>query len=513
MCGISAILEQAACDSAGDSHVQREADLLVMLGKIRDRGDPERFGEILIGDYFAIGTNRLAIVDRDNARQPCSDAARRVHVVFNGEIYNHGELREELLALGHVFRTTSDTEVITSAYIAWGPDFIKKLDGIFAFVVVDERKREFLAARDHIGIKPLYYAQKDGRWFFASEQKSILPYCRNVVAMPPGSYLDNGVSIVNYFNVDELTLVNPATQENEAVTRLQRLLRDAVYKQVKTDLPIAVMFSGGIDSSIILHLARQYHPNVTAITVGLRGAADVAVAQRYCSEHRINHIVRHIEEADLIEAIPKAVYGGEFFECIDIIDTCIAYFGYREAWSNGFKVALCGEGSDEIFAGYDLFRQHPSPFDLMRYRVRNLHRTDLQRVDRASMMNSVEARVPFLDRDLLTFAYTLPMDLKLRGETEKWILREAFRDVLPDYIVNRPKVRMPDGSGVKNTLMDYAGQRCDGGLNINDNIEVDSPQAAYFLWRYLDAGFPPPKERHRRLGFDYYESGYFRFVS
>ncbi|MDJ1134670.1 asparagine synthase C-terminal domain-containing protein [Streptomyces iconiensis] len=207
------------------------------------------------------------------------------------------------------------------------------------------------------------------------------------------------------------------------------------------------------------------------------------------------------------------VYGAEFFEAIDVMDTCVGYFAFRLAKRHGFKLALCGEGSDEVMAGYDLFRTHKDPSDLMRYRVRNLHRTDLQRVDRSSMMHSIETRVPFMDRHLLEFTYAVPMSLKLRNGQEKWLLRQAFRDQLPGYLINRPKVRMPDGSGLKTTLVNYARQQDDIAPDLGKELDIDTPEGAFFLQKYLEAGFRVPSERFKRRGYDYSDNGYFEFVS
>ena len=150
----------------------------------------------------------------------------------------------------------------------------------------------------------------------------------------------------------------------------------------------------------------------------------------------------------------------------------------------------------------------------MRYRVGNLHRTDVQRVDRASMLNRVEARVPFLDTEFLRFAYHLPPSLKLRAGTAKWVLREAFRGELPDYILDRPKVRMPDGTGLHRRLHDYAAkQQTCLHPSLGSRLGVENAQQAYFLQTYLDAGLPVPHERFRRPGLDYNTDGYFRFVT
>ncbi|MEV4221985.1 asparagine synthase (glutamine-hydrolyzing) [Nonomuraea sp. NPDC049725] len=509
MCGIAAIIDPRVV--AEDAHrlAARDRELIAMLAKIWHRGDPECFAERRSEVGAALGANRLAIVDREHAQQPQSDQHGRIWVAYNGELYGFQDVRRELERLGHRFRTTSDTEVIAQAYAEWGPDMLGRFNGMFAFVVFDSERRTFLAARDHVGMKPLYYVVSDGVYRFASEQKCLLGVPGEIRTLPPGSYLtERGVT--RYHQLDDTPCDLP---ERDMVARYRELFDDAVRRQVDTDLPVAVTFSGGIDSAAVLASARLHHPAVTALTIGFEGAADIEVARRYCQEHDIPHVVAHLNRDALVDIIPDIVYGAEFFEAIDVMDTCVGYFAFELAKRHGFKLALCGEGSDEVMAGYDLFRHHHDPVDLMRYRVANLHRTDLQRVDRSSMMNSVETRVPFMDRHLLEFAYSVPMEMKLRGGVDKWLLREAFKDRLPAYITNRPKIRMPDGSGMKNTLVEYARAQDVEDDTLAKSIGIDSREGAYFLERYLEAGFPMPAERFKRAGYDYSPNGYFEFVS
>lgn len=509
MCGIAGIIEPGIREEPAPDTARRADELLVMLERIRYRGDAERFAEHRSEAGVAMGTNRLAIVDRPNGQQPLVSEDGNVWLAYNGELYGFLPLRQELEGRGHRFDTGSDTEVVLRAYLEWGKGCVERLDGMFAFVVYDRRDGTVLAARDHIGIKPLYYTCRDGVYSFASEQKCLVTAGGEIQTVLPGTYLKDG-STVRYFRLGGAA---PELSEGEVVRRYRELFDAAVRKQVQTDLPVAVMFSGGIDSAAVLAAARRFHPNVTAFTVGIEGAADIDVARRYCRENGIPHVVTYFTREDLISVLPEVVYASEFFESIDVMDACVAYFAYRSARQSGFKVALCGEGSDEVLAGYDLFKDHDDPYALMAYRVQNLHRTDLQRVDRSSMMNSVETRVPFLDRDLLQFSYSVPMHLKLRDGSEKWVLREAFRDTLPDYIVDRPKIRMPDGSGLKYTLVEYARQPVDLDADLVSELNIDSMEGRFFLRRYLDAGFPRPRERFKRAGYDYSPNGYFEFIS
>ncbi|OEU88203.1 hypothetical protein DB35_17610 [Streptomyces abyssalis] len=509
MCGIAAIIAPPGIRSGPRETRAREQELLGMLESIRHRGDPECFAERRAGPRAALGTNRLAIVDRAKARQPQTDARQQVWLAYNGELYGFRDLRNELMACGHRFHTESDTEVVLNTYLEWGAEGLKRLNGMFALVLHDERDGSVLAARDHVGIKPLYYAEWNGTYYFASEQKALLKQPGLIRTVEPGTYIKNGVPH-RYFRLDPRPL---RQSDDEAVATYRQLFDDAVRHQVETDLPVAVTFSGGIDSAAVLHSARRHHPDVTAVTIGFEGSADVEVAERYCAEEGIPHIVSRLTTGELFDVIPRIAAGAEFFEAIDAMDTCVGYFAFRLVREHGFKLALCGEGSDEVMAGYDLFKEHPDPGDLMRYRVHNLHRTDLQRVDRSSMMHSVETRVPFMDRHLLEYAYRVPMSQKLRGGTDKWLLREAFRDRLPSYLVDRPKIRMPDGSGLKTTLVDHALQRDDYDRALGQPIGIDTPEGAFFLHQYLLAGYPMPRERHKRAGYDYSPNGYFEFIS
>ncbi|WP_323835679.1 asparagine synthase C-terminal domain-containing protein [Photorhabdus africana] len=297
----------------------------------------------------------------------------------------------------------------------------------------------------------------------------MIEFNSEIKPVEPGSIFD-GLTSEKYISYDTTI---PASSDNveQAKEKIYSLLDNAVRKRVDTDLPVSIMFSGGIDSTIVLYLAKKYHHDITAISFGLPGSKDIEIAQRYCTENNIKHIIYTFTQEELINNIQDAIYYGEFFEQIDAIDSTIAHFGYYIANRLGFKIALCGEGSDEIFAGYDLFKTYPDPHHLSLYRLNNLHRTDLQRVDRASMRNTVEARIPFMDSALVPYVLSLDFSYKLNNGIEKYILREAFRGKIPEYIIDRPKIRMPDGSGVKNTIIDYVKDiKCNLPRNMVDSL-------------------------------------------
>ncbi|MDX7986183.1 asparagine synthetase B [Xenorhabdus sp. 12] len=509
MCGIGGIfnLEKSTIFELNNK-------ITSLMSKIAHRGDSNRFNENIVRNNFALSTNRLAIVDREIAIQPISDTEKDIHVVLNGQIYNYKKLRDEMSLLGYEFHNKGDAEVILAAYICYGKSFVKKLDGMFSFIIFDNKNNKFLLARDHVGIKPLYYSKKGVDWYVASEQKSLIEFGSEIYTLEPGTIFD-GYTHDKYINYD--STIDSKDDFNFAKNKVFCLLDEAVSKRVDTDLPISVMFSGGIDSAIILYLANKHHDNVTAISFGVPGSSDIDIAVRYCAENNIKHIVYTFSNDDLIRNINDSIYFGEFFEKIDIIDSAIAHFGYYVANKFGFKIALCGEGSDEIFAGYDLFKTSSSPRELSHYRLKNLHRTDLQRVDRASMRNTVEARVPFMDSALVPYILSLDFSYKLYGNIEKHILREAFRDKLPDYIVDRPKIRMPDGSGVKNIIVDYI-DTCETNLpksvvsKLNE-IGLTDEGSIFLAEKYLSYNYPIPTQRFKEVNKDFSESGYFDFIS
>jgi asparagine synthase (glutamine-hydrolysing) len=504
MCGIAAIF--TASDDVGASR-NLETTLLHMLGAIRHRGDGYNFAERMVLARAAMGTNRLAIVDRDQAKQPVVHPASRTMIVMNGEIYNHNEIRFALEKKGRAFTTGSDTEVALQAYLEWGPSSVDRLDGIFGFVIFDPATGDIFAARDHIGIKPLYWSSSSEDICFASERKSFLGLGLAPQELPPGSYWLNG-NINRYVSFEARP---KEISDHEAISTCKRLMEDAVRKQVATDLPVAVIFSGGLDSTIVLHLAAKYHRDVTAFSIGTPNSTDLEFARRFCAERGIAHVVTEFQSAQVKRNIRNSIFNGEFFEPVDISDMLTMAAVYAAVRANGFKIALSGDGSDEIFAGYDLFKMVTDPYALSTYRLNNLYRTDLQRTDRSSMANSIECRVPFLDRSLIEYAMSLPFDVKVRKGVEKFVLREAFRGDIPDYMIDRPKIRMPEGIGIHDQIFRALTETTEPSDISLPDIIIDGPQIRNALAMFLEFGYDAPTERYKKIGTDYFEGGYFNF--
>ena len=444
MCGIALI--------TGPGAETRETELERMLASLEHRG--ERTGRYSRPGLCA-GVRRLPITDPDGSEQPLTVETEQgpAVILFNGEIFNYKELRESLRSAGREFKTQGDTEVLLRAWLENGRDCLGALRGQFAFVVVSGG--EILAARDALGIKPLYYARSRGCLHFASEIKALTFLNQPIHSCEPGRvHVFDGFDGENDVH-DAYDWWKPQGRETSAdvnwPARLRPALEESVRLRAATDLPLGVVYSGGVDSSVVLHLAHRMHGDVTAFTVGSPGSEDFAISKRFCEERGIRQVLITPGAGELGgAAVREAVEVSELTEYGDIINAAISLPLFRAVREAGVKVVLTGDGSDELFAGYNMYAAEGSGADerLFLYKLMNLHRTELQRVDRCSMAATVEARVPFLDSEVVRIALDMPGEFKRRDGVEKWCLREAFRHELPDYIVNRPKNPLSHSSGL-----------------------------------------------------------------
>jgi asparagine synthase (glutamine-hydrolysing) len=352
-----------------------------------------------------------------------------------------------------------------NGYAEWGEKLLDKVSGMFAFFIFDSKENSFFAARDPIGVKPLYWAQDENKnYYFASEIKSLafLRQIETINLFPPAHFMI-GEKLKKYFSLP--SKINHNITEEEATEKIGELFDHSIKIRVQTDLPVAVYLSGGIDSTAVLATAIKYHNNVTAIIVGSEKSTDRITAVKYCEENNIKYVVKTPpNEEELAENIKDVVKATESFEPNMIRQSAVSYHIAKTAAENNFKVILCGEGADEIFAGYPEFTTLNTPEEIEKKIIdflSDLHRTQLQRVDRTSMAFTTEVREPFLDKELLKFVLQLPAELKIKRNGEKvitkYILRKAMSDRLPEYIFNRDKVVLSEGAG-------YKGNQKIGGL-------------------------------------------------
>lgn len=514
-----------------------------MSARLARRGPDDR-GEFFDGPV-ALGHRRLAIIDlSERAHQPMLDTAHGLAVVFNGTIYNFHALRDELTGLGHTFRSAGDTEVILRAYRQWGDDCVRRLQGMFAFALWDRGRRRLLLARDRFGIKPLYYSLDGQRLRFASNPQALLaaggvdtsidavalhhhftlhgvvPAPRTVLAgvrkVEPATTLavaTNGrATAKGYWSLRAQRPAVPRS-EDEWVEDIHDALRGAVEKRLRVaDVPVGVLLSGGLDSSLLVGLlAEAGVADIRTFSIGFEDVAGEAgsefvysdqVVERFATRHRKYQIPNDAVLARLPEAVDQMAEPM-------VGQDAVAFFLLAEQVAREVKVVQSGQGADEVFGGYfwyprmhaesegtpaerfahhyfdrdheeylamvttpywgpdhtsqtvaeRLARPHGDEFldQVLRMDVTMLIVDDpVKRVDNMTMAWGLEARVPFLDQDVVERAAALPPELKL-GAGGKYVLKRIARGLLPDAVIDRPKgyFPMPALKFVRGPFLDF----------------------------------------------------------
>ncbi|HIW01020.1 MAG TPA: asparagine synthase (glutamine-hydrolyzing) [Candidatus Desulfovibrio intestinipullorum] len=559
MCGIAGIVSLASNARLSE---EDEQAVRLMTEAMAYRG-PDGSG-ILRHNNICLGHRRLSIIDLAGGAQPMQDAEGRLSIVFNGEIYNYRELRQELQQRGAHFQTHSDTEVLLEAYRVWGRDCLDHLDGMFAFVLWDDVRKCLFGARDRFGKKPLFYTVQNGQFLFASElsclrkvpglgltldDRALMRYLayqyvpcpqtmfREILQLPPATALvlkGGELSLWSYWDIPQPSSL--VMDEQEACEELRRLMRRAVRRRMIADVPLGVFLSGGIDSSIVTGLmAEASSTPIKSFSIGFHEASydESGYARLASRAFGTTHYERVFLEEECSDILPSVV---------SAMDVPVADPSAAPTWllsrmtRQHVTVALGGDGSDELWAGYEHYagfaiaqsynhwplflrqciiepicRRLPASTGYVNLRLatatflraaklppwlriqsmltacsadmqeRLLQHADrdflrdenlfaptyrayhhvipaegldptfnayirgfllddiLVKVDRCSMLNSLEVRAPFLDRELAEFVLRLPARYKLHGLRRKYLLKKAFADLLPQKILHRNK--------------------------------------------------------------------------
>ncbi|MEQ3654894.1 MAG: asparagine synthase B [Dokdonia sp.] len=460
MCGIV-----CAFDLKQDAAALRP-QLLEMSKKIRHRG-PDWNG-VYHSDNAILAHERLAIVDPASGKQPLFSKDGSLVLAANGEIYNHKELRAGLQT-NYEFQTASDCEIILALYKEKGVDFLDELNGIFGFALYDEAKDEYLVARDHMGIIPLYMGwDQHGSFYVASELKALEGVCSKIELFPPGHYMSSrDGQLVRWYQRDWMDY-DQVKDNPTSIDELHDALAAAVKRQLMSDVPYGVLLSGGLDSSITSAIAKLYAdkrvesedqqvawwPQLHSFSIGLEGSPDLAAAKVVADEiGTVHHEIKFTIQEGL-DAIRDVIYHLETYDITTIRASTPMYLMARVIKSMGVKMVLSGEGADEIFGGYLYFHKAPTPKDFHEETVRKLdklHMYDCLRANKSLAAWGIEGRVPFLDKEFMDVAMRLnPQDkmiTKERRGMEKWVLRKAFEKYLPESVAWRQKEQFSDGVG------------------------------------------------------------------
>jgi asparagine synthase (glutamine-hydrolysing) len=449
MCGIAVALDWPEAETA----VAR------LIDGIRHRGDVSDpvFAPL---PHTAMATRRLRIVDAARAVQPQLSHDGRLAVSFNGEIYNHARLRAELEDAGVRFATDSDTEVLANALRVWGHHALARLNGMYAFVALDLQTGNFLAARDPFGVKPLYLIHSGSSYLFCSEMRPLLDTVEtgDVLLLPPGY----GLTAAGCARFASPLKDEPKRLMKGDAVALDRILADAVGVRIPPDLPAAVLFSGGIDSTLVAHYARQHRPQTPGYFVGSVHGPDFRYAAEYAAVTGFDlRIVPFEPDSDeVFDSIERVVEVCESFEPNLVRGAVCSLMAAERMRQDGFRVGLCGEGADELFCGYApleiAFGADDANARAIRADVLSLmHRVSLQRVDRAAMRYQVELREPFLDPAVANYALQLDGAALVREKNGVPVGKQPLRDLyalyadtLPASIGQRAKVPFGEGAGL-----------------------------------------------------------------
>ena len=440
------------------------SNVLKMSQKVRHRG-PDWSG-IYSSKNAILAHERLAIVDPTSGKQPILSEDSLKVIAVNGEIYNHKNLKNTLTS-SYNFRTESDCEVILALYEEKGVEFLNELNGIFAFALYDSSKDRYFIARDHMGIIPLYMGWDDDNIFYvSSELKSLEGVCGKIELFPPGHYLLSDTSgLTKWYKPDWVSYDNVKNSDT-SIKAIHDSLSAAVKRQLMSDVPYGVLLSGGLDSSITSALAKKFaskrvesndeqdawYPQLHSFSVGLKDAPDLKAA-KIVADHigTIHHEINFtIQEG--VDAIRDVIYHLETYDITTIRASTPMYLMARAIKSLGIKMVLSGEGADELFGGYLYFHKAPNAKEFHEETVRKLdklHQYDCLRANKSLAAWGIEGRVPFLDKEFIDVAMNInPEDKMIKnGRIEKWVLREAFKDYLPESVLWRQKEQFSDGVG------------------------------------------------------------------
>jgi asparagine synthase (glutamine-hydrolysing) len=389
--------------------------------------------------------------------------------------------------------TTSDNEVALHLIDERGVEGLAELSGMFAFVMASEDGR-FVAARDPVGIKPLYWAQRNGAVRFASEMHAFDPeWQEHVEPFPPGCAWTPDGGLVRFASAVPADL-SPVTDRDELLRGTREVLVTSVHQQMMGDVNVGVFLSGGLDSSLVAAIASKIANDrgrrLQTFAVGTEESEDLAAARQVAEHLGCDHVEVRYTAAEALESLPNVVRAIESFDP-GLVRSAVPNYMLARTTRQHVKVVLTGEGADELFAGYEYMRELTDGDALhaeLERTVRSLHNLNLQRCDRVTMAHAVEARVPFLDRNVIAWALRIPPREK-QGDPEKKLLREAFSGWLPDELLWRTKAEFGDGSGARDALTRAVEETVSDEAFEAERGAVDPPlrtkeEVAYYrVWR------------------------------
>lgn len=448
MCGIVAIIAKNGAEECSKA-----------LNRIIHRGTNGT--KIIEYNSITIGFNRLAINDLSNKGMQPFEFEDYVGV-FNGEIFNTKNLAQKYEI---TLKSKSDIEIILPLFKKFGSEVINILDGFYSGVIYNKKTKKLFTLRDYIGKKPLFWGKQRNFKFISSELKAF-PDVTNFSFVPKG---------FSEINDDDIINIKPHRFQKKTKETLKESIKESVLKRLKVenDQTIGVFLSGGLDSSIIASIVASKTQNVIYYTLGSPTGVDGLFVKKLAQQLKITSQLKYVplpKNKDHRELIENIVYHTESYNPSIISNGLASYLLSKKAKEDNIKVVLSGEGADELFCGYKIAKSIEETRLKSNVLINNLHFTELRRLDLASMANTIEARCPFLDKQV----YCISQQLSLLELKNKQILRDLFKDDLPDEIVNRRKISLDVGSGIRKLVFEC--------LTINNKSEREALKE---IWELL----------------------------
>ncbi|KVX03052.1 asparagine synthetase B family protein [Shewanella frigidimarina] len=452
-----------------------EPKLTCCLKKISHRGPDET--NFWSQSERALGFTRLAVNGQGViGRQPYQDGDWVGTV--NGEIYNYQELISQYNLL---VADTNDTQVLLPLFIKLGAEVLDVIDGFYAAVLYNKVTEDIVLLRDRIGKKPLFYGRSKKECFITSELKAIenIDWFKQV---------PKGITHLNLANweVDDVvahpSIFNTQTKGYD----IRAKLYEAVKKRLPLTQPVGLFLSGGLDSSILAYIASNLQDDITYFTLGSPNSSDSLMANKVIKALQLKN-VQHISipSGDLLERyIEKVVYITESYNPSIVSNGLATYLLAEAVKSLNIKVALTGEGADELFGGYFTYLEPQKLQMSMERLLADMHFTELRRLDLCTMAHGVEARCPFLDREILKLSHNIRFEDIYFNGANKAILRSTYKEILPQEIINRPKVSFDVGSGIREVVVSFLRRN-----GKSEREELKSIWSRYYFSRPQDAYF------------------------
>ena len=440
------------------------------------------------------------------------DPQTRSIIALDGFIFNLDEILKNYNLNERQENSNGQLRAIFEAYQSIGSKIFKDFIGTFSGILYDGT--QLIAFKDPVGAKPLYYCETKNYFTISSELKGLTALGEHIKPVPPGCVIDSDGSRINYYNYPNFTLNSTVDKGkvNSYCHKLKQLIIKAIQDNIKEDENINGLLSGGIDSTLITHVAKDIIDDYHVFTVGIEGSQDIHYAKKYADLYNLPHTVLDISTEQMLDCLPNVIYALETYDAALIRSSVPMYLISEKIQSEqGNCVILTGEGGDELFGGYDYLADFNEPQQFNEELLNLLqieHLTGLQRVDRIPYHFSIEARAPLFDRRLVEFSFSIPPEFKVckRGDDiiQKWILRKAFDGEIPLEFIWREKQKFSDGAGSQFMLREYirgiiSDEEFEEEKQICPSITLRSKEELYY-WRIFDDHFNPTLSTLQEIG-------------